>query len=322
MRVTIPDVTAPGTHGSNSPITVDSDGVAIVYAPLVRVTHLHGVLWMYSAAAFVFLVVVLISGGSAAPLFAGLAAFVMLVFVALAYKLQRFVSSQPRLEYGPLGTPLRENASAAHAVGWATFNFARPSLLWNWHFDRGERWNPIEEALHAAGVEVPATVAEESVRDALEAIPIIEDLIEPEFIVASRPMGRAATGMLLIAVMFFVFQGISRRNWPAIAINVVFALTLLMSLPKVRNRFPVLRNEGRAPLAAPGIVRDTKGRRWVRGQALMVVQRTRSAGPIWVTLLGPEGLLRWSFSSAKDEDFINLWQRWNHPHPRPELLTE
>ncbi len=321
-RVTVPHDSSLSTPAPNARGTTDSIRESIVFVPLVRVTHLHRVFWMYCAVALVFMVPSLIRGGTVALWFGGNLAIAALILGVLAFMLQRSVTAQPRREYGTLGTPMRENASTAHAAGWAAYNFVRPSWLWNWDFDRGGRWNSIEAALRAADAEVPATAAEESIRAELEPIAIIKDLIEPEFIVSSRPMGRAAMIFLMFAVIIMVFYGLNRRSMPMIAINIVFGASLLLTLPRVRKRLPMLRAEGRAPVAAPGIVRNTKGRRWVRGQALMVVQRTRSAGPIWVTLLGPEGLLRWSFSSAKDEDFINLWQRWNHPHPRPELLTE
>lgn len=39
-----------------------------------------------------------------------------------------------------------------------------------------------------------------------------------------------------------------------------------------------------------------------------------------VLILGPRGNLLLTFASPHDPGFVEFWQRWNHPHPRPELL--
>ncbi len=301
---------------------VTEPAARIVFAPLRRFSHLHRVFMIYSVLAAIGTVMAALRGGNVAIWLGGNLALAAIVFGALAFFIQRSIALAPRRMFGRLGTPMGAGATPDFAAGWAAYNFVRPSIRWGWYHHRSRRWNEIVRTLRDAGSEPPATIAEESIRGELEAIPMVADLIEPEFIVSSRPLGRAAYGFMLVYFLFmFAFSLVSRSITNA-AIFGVLLLSTVVSAPRLKKWFPALREEGRAPVAAPGIVRDAHGRRWVRNQAVLVVQRTRSKGPVWATLVGPLGLLRLSFASARDPDFINLWQRWNHPHPRPELLTE
>ncbi len=74
-------------------------------------------------------------------------------------------------------------------------------------------------------------------------------------------------------------------------------------------------------IAGPGVLVDQKRqRRWTVDDAVMLVQCTPTLGPLIVRLVGEAGWLTLSFTDEKDPDFVRLWQRWNHPQPRPELL--
>lgn len=72
-----------------------------------------------------------------------------------------------------------------------------------------------------------------------------------------------------------------------------------------------------AVLASPGVLDDQRGRKWVAGEATMLVCMRGSQAQ--VVVVGPAGRVAFTFDGTSGSDFGALWQRWNHPHPRPEL---
>ncbi|MCC6908035.1 MAG: hypothetical protein IT430_08860 [Phycisphaerales bacterium] len=71
-------------------------------------------------------------------------------------------------------------------------------------------------------------------------------------------------------------------------------------------------------IASMGALDDQRGRRWIAGEATLFVQGYGGGLPAMV-VTGPAGRLRLPPHFATPHLLAALWQRWNHPHPRPEL---
>lgn len=239
-----------------------------------------------------------------------------------ALSLERTLTRECRKAYGLRATPIPIDAPRDELIGRYFFKNMPSMSSFRLLRDRGQLWNGLQDAAIRTGVSLPPSVADNSVAPMLQTIPLIDDLIEPEFIAPSLGQSReqrivAIAGLAIIILLTFR----SGNYMILLPFSMVIALGVVGSA-RFRKWFPALRMTANAPIAAPGIVRDRRRRDWTRGSAVMVVQKGHGHGVIWVTFTGSIGILRMSFPSIEDADFINLWQRWNHPHPRPELLTE
>jgi len=82
-----------------------------------------------------------------------------------------------------------------------------------------------------------------------------------------------------------------------------------------RNREPFASRA----VAGTGFIEGDNGVRVGSWQVLTHVSQA-SRRRIAVQVLQLDWRLAISFASPRDPGFIAFWQRWNHPHPRPELL--
>lgn len=73
-------------------------------------------------------------------------------------------------------------------------------------------------------------------------------------------------------------------------------------------------------IASMGVFDDQRGRRWLAGDATMFVQGDGNDFPTMV-LIGPAGRLKLPAMCGTPKRLAALWQRWNHPRPRPELAV-
>jgi membrane protein implicated in regulation of membrane protease activity len=120
----------------------------------------------------------------------------------------------------------------------------------------------------------------------------------------------------------------------AVDARLVLAYFLFLALAvfwrefRPRRSFPFIRRARRRWRVGPGCMQvyaKSTGRLsrenpiWTAGEAVMVVEQ-----PPWqalsVRFLGERRSPPLRFASIDSPSFIALWQRWNHPRPRPELL--
>lgn len=200
---------------------------------------------------------------------------------------------------------------------------AKLPLFGRWRFlapDSGEYWEEFKECAGPYPGPLPRTVAEESLRDQLLKIPLTRDLLEPEAIVTSRPFG--GRQMLFVAGGYSVFAlwMIAVGRFATGVSWLVMGALLALTSPGMRRFWRSWHWEAHAPIAGCGVIKTPNQRRWVATDAMMVVQARMAGGGVYVTLIGPAGVLRLTFESAADPDFVALWERWNHLNPQPELL--
>ncbi len=128
--------------------------------------------------------------------------------------------------------------------------------------------------------------------------------------------------MSVLMVVFF-FQGliaVKHGEWFIVMINLILFVSFAVQIPVIRDLIPALRPEGAAPIAGMGFIEDSKGKLWTVDDSLMILSGRKSGDkPVYVHIVGPAGWLLLTYANVKDPEFIKLWQRWNHPDPRPEL---
>ncbi|MFG0329880.1 MAG: hypothetical protein ACF8PN_08285 [Phycisphaerales bacterium] len=180
---------------------------------------------------------------------------------------------------------------------------------------------PYYETLRTRGVAAPAvTIAPDHAEAELAAIARPRDLLEPERIVASPTLPPWIWYVLAVMYVMIAAIELTQGDWFNFAIQLLLAFMFLSWTRLYRERLRGWRGDESWPLAAPGVVTDHQGRRWTVHDSVMLVRRRRGRAGVVVDLLGPRGVLRLSFAGIDEPDFIELWRRWNHPAPRPELL--
>ena len=180
---------------------------------------------------------------------------------------------------------------------------------------RDEAIWPWEQIAQSVNGPLPRTVAETRMQKRLAAIGLIDDMLEPETILGSLPMKR---GMLIFMIALYVLL-IINAGWSVAGLLIAIgAVALLLQLPFLRDKFRW--GEGTV-IAGLGVVETSRGKRWTVNDAIMIVQAQNGEPPLTVCFTGESGELVLQFIDERDPDFIKLWQRWNHPDPRPELLV-
>ncbi len=183
-------------------------------------------------------------------------------------------------------------------------------------------WRSFIEALDARSIPRPRTIIDEAARAPLGRIPLPEDLLEPEGILESRDKPRArliiTIGMVIAVGAFLLWIGM----WWLALLSLIFATIISLQLPEVRDATRRFRLDQRETVVGLGSVTDRNQRRWTVENAVMLVKCKSAAGPLMVTMIGEAGDLTLPFTDGTDADLIRLWQRWNHPQPRPELTED
>jgi hypothetical protein len=182
-------------------------------------------------------------------------------------------------------------------------------------------WPAFLAELHRRSIVRPHTIVDEATLPQLGAIPLTENLLEPEPVQASGDRSRSSlllgAGACALGAAYFFMMGI----WVVGVLLSGLALLMTAGLPQVRDVLRTLPMMESGVLAAPGVVVDAKRkRRWTIDDAVMLVQCTSTVGPLIVRIVGEAGWVTLTFSDERDADFVTLWQRWNHPRPRPDLL--
>ena len=183
-------------------------------------------------------------------------------------------------------------------------------------------WNTLDAERIRRGLPRAATIVANWLENEVRPLPRTGAMLEPEYIVASLPQSTKATMTSVAMFGLFALVQAANRNWLTAAFLGFGALGFLASMTSIRNSIPGLRPEGRAPIAGPGTIEDHSGKRWSVDAATMFIWSQKPRMPLYVYVCGPAGWITFTFSSSADPDFMNLWQRWTHPNPRPELLIE
>jgi len=211
-------------------------------------------------------------------------------------------------ELTPLETALREQEES---IG---FFWARGSDAWS--------FQPIMKRLADRGVPRPRTIIDVTVADRLGRIERPQHFMEPEPIMPSSNLGYAMTTFVFTMYSFGIVAQLCVGNLLFAGLMFLLAIPLLVSIPVVRDQFRRLWETGGIVLAGQGWIRYRRSHMWTTKDSMLIVCRIVGTSSIAVILSGPNRVTVLSFINERDPDFIKLWQRWNHPDPRPELVYE
>jgi len=185
-------------------------------------------------------------------------------------------------------------------------------------------YSRLQSALDAQDLLLPRTMADLRLAVELDRIPLVDELLEPEKVVPGSRIDRrrGRNSIILGAVLLLV--GLLLDADLCIVCGILMILLPLLSLQAVRRMAPELRLGFSTSIAGQGFlhINDTlcftssNGTCLVRG--IGPARNTNAAVEAW--FLCPDGMRMLTFPSVHDPHFVALWQRWNHPDPRPELV--
>ena len=230
----------------------------------------------------------------------------------------------------PDGSPSVPASDLAPALE-AIFNLrlARRRIPWSEVFKYRRRTelsrDELDSQLRAIGLRPPSLIIDQKYAQAVQAIQCVPELLEPEF-VASRGDRRSVIRTILArsAWALVVIPWLWYRLVPAFA-DPVWLLFCFVCFAVVAAWLSIARYRGTLVqtsdlVAGLGVVAADSG--WRARAADSVTLLRPVEGEMKVTIMAPSGTISLPFASPRDEGFIIFWQRWNHPHPRPELLGE
>jgi hypothetical protein len=178
-------------------------------------------------------------------------------------------------------------------------------------------WDDFDRERIRRGIPPLRIVVEDTLREPLAAIARPDHLVEPEQLLPGKA-GIAHTIWIALggaAAAWFLYNGSLFMG----GLLGVWVLIGLRQYAAVVGSVPIV--EGRLPVAGPGYVALPNGKQMTVDDTALIItsgQRRRSAGAL---LIGPAGTLGWKYLRLDDSQFVRLWQRWAHPHPRLDLAS-
>ncbi|MDY7109800.1 MAG: hypothetical protein SYC29_14285 [Planctomycetota bacterium] len=182
---------------------------------------------------------------------------------------------------------------------------------WRWDYER------FLDQCRAHGVDPPRCLVDTRLVRPLRRVPQQTELLESEVIRDPAIAGNLVAGVTLAALGLAVLL-FGRASWNCCAVPgalLMFAGAAL-ALTEVGQAFSNSANEARQRLVACGVFATPK-MVMLPADTLTVVRADRSG--VGIDLANSQGRLRLSFRGVSSPGFIDFWQRWMHPRPRPEL---
>lgn len=192
----------------------------------------------------------------------------------------------------------------------------------------GTIWRDVAAHAYRVGVPLPRSIVSDTLSAGCKSIPLTSDLLEPEPIEYTTRYPKWVSAIFLGAIVINSLMAARTGFVMSYVAAGVMAFVLLS------HRYPWLRwhrwigSTDKAPVAGCGVIKSVEGHRFTCRDSLMLVQSDRSSGAPVVSFIMPptraDGAyrsLRITFASTTDPHFVELWRRWNHLDPKPDLLT-
>jgi len=186
---------------------------------------------------------------------------------------------------------------------------------------RPEHATEFQRKLTGLGFPHTPTIVDQLLRNTIEKIEIPEEFFEPERVLSQPRRWSAFTLLAMVVIPFYSLTLLGPGLLEGDPMKILFGgfFLLLMGVPALRS-FGWRIGESLSPVVSLGAVEDRRGRRWtVLDSCLFVRKAKMQRNVVLVDLAGPAGFLTMGFWGVDDAGFVLLWQRWMHPHPRPEL---
>ncbi len=193
---------------------------------------------------------------------------------------------------------------------------------WMTNLPRRHGRGEFQQFLADEGVPSAITIVDASIIDAVRSIERPAVFVEPEpfrQLLEARSWRLMCWVLITLLFTWHLFSSLAQSDWIGVAISAplawVFGTTAL-------EAFGVSLYESSTPIMGMGVFIDARNRRWSVLDSCAYFYRIGSAraATFVVELIGPAGLHTMYFRGADDPAFMMFWQRWMHPHPRPDLV--
>lgn len=185
-------------------------------------------------------------------------------------------------------------------------------------------WSRLTTSFDARELAMPRTIADLRVATELCQLPLPDELVEPEKVASgSRADRKSRRNSIIFGVAIVVFSIIIDGGWMCTGLGLFMILVPLLSLQIVRTIAPDLLLGFSTVIAGPGFVHFSDDLIFRSGSAICMLRSIGSTrwtdSAVEACFYSADGVRMLSFPSVHDPQFVRLWQRWNHPQPRPEL---
>ena len=186
-----------------------------------------------------------------------------------------------------------------------------------WDYGRASR------SLHHHAVGGSWCIIDGRLRRAMRRVHLIDDMLECEEV--GESMQHAGTWTMVLAGLAALALGVLLARvgggWVCgAAVCFVISFGLIASVVHrwiVAGRGSLARMKG--IVVGMGFVADAR-HVWYAATCVTILRYEN--GKIHLTILDHAGHMSLLYLSAPMSSFVNFWQRWMHPHPRPELAAE
>lgn len=180
----------------------------------------------------------------------------------------------------------------------------------------------FQQRLIDAGLPRAMMLVDASIAEPIQAMEIPEDFLEPDRLLRQTPRKSWSFVLIVLITIYFAFGAVAafgNGDWIVASIDALIACLFGV---RILASFGVHVSESRAPIMAMGVLIDHKNRRWTVQDSCAYLYRIKgkTSSPVLVELIGPDGLGAVVFPRLDDAGFRFFWQRWMHPHPRPDLV--
>lgn len=181
----------------------------------------------------------------------------------------------------------------------------------------------FQRMLEEAGAPTNVVIVQRALRVSVDSIPISPEFVEPERLLLGT-MHRRSKAFFFQAAMLVFFIWVSVNS--ALAGDMITLAFILLGLIgfaiQLLKSYGVHIEEAKSPVMGMGVLSDHRGRRWsvVDSCVYLYPHRLGFDPLVMAELLGPQGHFTLIFHGPEDPALRMFWQRWMHPHPRPDLV--
>jgi len=171
----------------------------------------------------------------------------------------------------------------------------------------------FQQLLRERGLPRALVIVQAELIDKVRTIPIDDRFVEPERLLGAMPRRSGTFWLLIVMILYFVWMLVNSALAGDWTMTAIFALWVAMMGVQLLRSWGIHLSQANAPVMGMGVISDHKGRRWSVRDSVVYLY------PYFVAFIGPDGYHVLQFHGLDDPALRMFWQRWMHPHPRPDL---
>ncbi len=185
------------------------------------------------------------------------------------------------------------------------------------------RWrHRFQELLRSAGLPPALVILQHEVSNPVQAIHLDDAFVEPERMLGGMSRRSRQYWFQIVFLLFFLWLMISSAMRGDLIVTACLAVGVAAFGVQLLRAHGVHVSEARAPVLGMGVYSDWKGRRWsILDSTVYIYSMRVGLNDLFAAeLVGPQGHTVVPFQGLDDPALKMFWQRWMHPHPRPDLV--